>query len=1735
MRQTLLMRLKCARRWRAAAIVAAAVAPASAAFATNLTWDVNAGVSGAQDGQSPPNWDTSTAAWWNGSSDVTWKNSGQNGTTPDVSVFGAGLFGPAMQSSPFAVTLGAPVKASGITFNGEFNESLSGMYNLVTAPANPLTLTPGATIAVAPNASNASGTSGTISGGGVAMASGTVNIVGTGNGGSLLLSGSNSSFAASTVALSGNARLQTDSTAGIGNAAVTVANGSQWFVGTSGTINNNISLIGTGWSQDSSVPGNQLGALRATSGDTFAGSLTMTNNATISANDGASTVTVSGAIGGVFGLTVQQGMFTLSHANNTYSGTTVANNTGGVGTVTAAAAGSIGTGALAVNGGILKLAGASETVSELSGSGSAVQVAASGSVGSNTVTVSSTANLLPGELFTAPGVAFGTFIQSVNVGSSTVTLSTALQGTLGHVSASASCGLIANGSDTAATLTFGSDNNTEAFSGTIADNATGTQGAGNLSIFKNGTGTQTLSGTNTFSGTTTVAAGTLNVTGSLSSSGTVNITGGTLGGNGDGILTGAMGNVSLSAGTIAPGTIPGAGGTLRMNSLATTGGTMMFDVGGPTTDSINVVNGVTFSGGTLALHLAGNVTNGQVLTLMSAGSNMPTTGLTMGATTQGRTTLTPFITGKNLDVAVSGGPATMTWVGANNTGAWDEQTTQNWNDATYSINPDIFYDVDAVTFDDTASNFSPVLSGTLSPGSVTFNNSSAHAYTLSGTGSIAGMTALVKNNNGTVALNTANTYSGGTTINGGVLQINSGTSLGASIGAVTINAGTLEVTAGHSTLRNFILGSSSSTIKLDANELVTIGGTIADGASAGTLNLVGSGVLSLTGTNTYSGGSNIASGAKLQLTQISGIGTVGSGNVNINSGGVFNFALGSGTDVFSNNVTGSGLLSVDQSKGAVVVLTGNNTGFTGSTVVFSGSRLELSGPNAAFGTPVFNNKITVNSGASLYWNTGQSYSGPMSLAGTGFSGDGGSFGALRTDVGTPTFSGTIVLTGAAEIYNDAVTTLNGFVEGNFALQSAGSGRLVLSGQSDYIGGTAIESGTLQLGSATGLPSTGTVTLGSATAIGAQLANASGVLDLNGFSPTVGGLAVSGTGTGNIIGNSSNTSNSTLTYAGGSSSFAGVIADRIPGVTSSQTTGLTVTSGSLSLTGSNTYSGPTNINGGTLTLGATGSLASTAVNVAAAGTLQINSGGASLASGTNLAEGGTLNLFGPASINSLSGAGSAFLFSTLTVANGGTFTGKLLSSGNVVLSGGTLTLSNANGYTGSTTVNGGTLALTSAGSLAGNIYNIGSAGTFTVASGASIPATSTLTVNGAVTLNSATPTIASLFGASTGVVTLNSSNLLVTGGGTYAGVIQNGAAAGSLSVGGGTLTLTGTNTYTGPTTISSGVLNFSSLSNLGAGTAINFGGGTLQYAAGNTTDISARTISLNPPGGGIDTNGNNVTFANAIGNGGSGGLTKAGAGTLTLNGVNTYTGATNVDAGQLVFGASYTAGAKLNVANGASAKLAGAGTLLQTQALQLNSSGTLDLTSNTLDVHYGAGTSPDASIRASLIQGDNGGAWTGAGLTSSTAAADPVHHAVGYADGANNVVAGLVSGDELVKYTFAGDANLDGKVDVSDLGILATNYGHLTGQKWDQGDFTYDNGVDVSDLGVLATNYGAGTGMSAAQAAVQLQADLKFVESEDPAFAAAVGVPEPASVAGIGVACAGLLLGRRRRARTARHG
>lgn len=166
---------------------------------------------------------------------------------------------------------------------------------------------------------------------------------------------------------------------------------------------------------------------------------------------------------------------------------------------------------------------------------------------------------------------------------------------------------------------------------------------------------------------------------------------------------------------------------------------------------------------------------------------------------------------------------------------------------------------------------------------------------------------------------------------------------------------------------------------------------------------------------------------------------------------------------------------------------------------------------------------------------------------------------------------------------------------------------------------------------------------------------------------------------------------------------------------------------------------------------------------------------------------------------------------------------------------------------------------------------------------------------------------------------------------------------------GLLTLNGVNTFNASLQLDGGLLRFNTLDtntsgSLGYGASITFNGGGLQWAANNSADISVRTVTISTNGGTFDVGTNDVTLANAIGNNGSGALTKTGSGRLTLNGNNAYRGATLIEQGVLALG---TAGALLDsqqiiLANNATLDVSGRadGTLALSGGQSLQGGGTV---------------------------------------------------------------------------------------------------------------------------------------------------------------------------------------------------
>jgi len=212
-----------------------------------------------------------------------------------------------------------------------------------------------------------------------------------------------------------------------------------------------------------------------------------------------------------------------------------------------------------------------------------------------------------------------------------------------------------------------------------------------------------------------------------------------------------------------------------------------------------------------------------------------------------------------------------------------------------------------------------------------------------------------------------------------------------------------------------------------------------------------------------------------------------------------------------------------------------------------------------------------------------------------------------------------------------------------------------------------------------------------------------------------------------------------------------------------------------------------------------------------------------------------------------------------------------------------------------------------------------------------------------------------------------------------GLGGTGGVGGIAKNGTGTLTLTGTNTYTGGTSVTGGgLINFNALANFGSG-QITLNGGGLQWASGNTADVSANLAPIGANGATFDTNGNSVTFGNGLS--GTGGLAKVGAGELFLTGTNTYSGATSVTGDTLrVFG-SITNSLVFNIDN-AALNIAGSGAINSSAAVTLTNAAQFAVSPTTLQIGSLSGDSTSSvflGAGTTLVVGTNNTSTTFAGI------------------------------------------------------------------------------------------------------------------------------------------------------------
>ncbi|MBI1659223.1 autotransporter outer membrane beta-barrel domain-containing protein [Brucella abortus] len=343
---------------------------------------------------------------------------------------------------------------------------------------------------------------------------------------------------------------------------------------------------------------------------------------------------------------------------------------------------------------------------------------------------------------------------------------------------------------------------------------------------------------------------------------------------------------------------------------------------------------------------------------------------------------------------------------------------------------------------------------------------------------VAGAGGLMKSGTGTVTLSGVNTYTGGTTLTAGTLAAASDNNLGGASGGLTFNGGTLQVmgTSWTSTNRAVSLQAGGGTFDIEdaANNFAVTQGV----AGAGGLTKSGSGTLTLSGANSYTGATTVSAGTLVVANDNTGGGTttvdVGAG-LQIGTGGVSGSLAGdivnNGTLVvdrsnafdLANVISGTG--SLTKNGAGTLTLSGVNS-YTGGTTVSAGI-LTLTGDNTGGGT------TTVDAGAVLQIGTG------------------GTSGNLAGDIAN---NGALVVN-----RSDALNLANA-ISGAGSLMKSGAGTLTLSGANSYTGATTVSAGTLTQGAAGGF----------STASSRYDVDTDGTLDLGGFDTMLAALYNAGT-------------------------------------------------------------------------------------------------------------------------------------------------------------------------------------------------------------------------------------------------------------------------------------------------------------------------------------------------------------------------------------------------------------------------------------------------------------------------------------------------------------------------------------------------------------------------------------------------------------------------------------------------
>ncbi len=498
-------------------------------------------------------------------------------------------------------------------------------------------------------------------------------------------------------------------------------------------------------------------------------------------------------------------------------------------------------------------------------------------------------------------------------------------------------------------------------------------------LIKTGGGILTLSGANSYTGTTAVTNGQL----------TVSAAGAT-----------SIGPVTLATGTALSTVLAAAGKSWTNAGLIITNSVVIdFNFGGfqasPSARVIQVNGDLTLDSSDTCTIEGTAILTGTFPLITCTGALTLTGGTTLPAITSlpSGVTATLVRSGKTINLVVTASPnSPLNW-GALAAGPWDFTTT-DWVNAGNG-SPTNYSDGVAVTFNDNSNSTVVItLNTNVQPVSVTANNNSSGttSYSIVGKGSISGGTSVLIQGTGLVALGTTNTYSGGTTVNSGTLGINYGgdgsgpSAIGT--GTLTLNPGaTFDNTSGSNVVLNtplqenwngnityagsqanldletgpVILG-SSLTVAVSSN-LLAVGSVISDNGLNYGLTVQGPGALTLSGFNNYGGGT-----------------ILNSGKLNINNGGDGGPDSAIGTGQFTINGG-----TIDNTSGAAVQLQTGITEAWNANFIFAGStNLDLGAGtiNASALTLTLQNGATLRSEGGMV-AVGSGAVATMTVAGNG--------------------------------------------------------------------------------------------------------------------------------------------------------------------------------------------------------------------------------------------------------------------------------------------------------------------------------------------------------------------------------------------------------------------------------------------------------------------------------------------------------------------------------------------------------------------------------------------------------------------------------------------------------------------------------------------------------------------------------------------------------------------------------